>query len=219
MSLLFLDSPYLSKYDICVSGLCDSLVHAFDSLPHVFVRKFQAMQDVRINNLNALEEAASLEGCSCECLLNRIVDQYLGTRRDAAIESAMKERRVFPRKDVLIPARVFILLKDSKEPIQLEGVISNISLTGARIHLHDTEAIKELIEDSENMSVGLDFKIDKDRDKVRFRGETRHLSKKSGSVELGIAFKKSNNESLDALYRFVHCHPKEAAIEDQPDGE
>jgi hypothetical protein len=177
------------------------------------------MQDVSINNWNALEEAASLEGCSCECLLNKIVDQYLGAQREAAMESAMKERRVFPRKNVLIPARVFILLKDSEEPIQLEGVISNISLTGARIHLHDTEAIEELIEDSESMAVGLDFKIDKARDKVRFRGETRHLSKKSGSVELGIAFKKSNNESLDALYRFVHCHSKDAEIQDQPDSQ
>jgi hypothetical protein len=177
------------------------------------------MQDLRINNWSALEEAALLEGCSCACLLNRIVDQYLEARSVAAMEATMKERRTFPRRDVLIPAKVFIMLKDREESIQLEGVISNISLTGARIHLHDAETFEELIEDSEDIAVGLDFKINRERDKLQFRGETRHLSKKSGTVEVGIAFRKSNNESLDALYRYIHSDPQEDETQGRTDSQ
>jgi len=174
------------------------------------------MQDMRINNWNALEDAALLEGCSCEGLLNRIVDQYLEARRRAAMEATMSERRTFPRRNVLIPADVFIILKDREEAIQLEGVISNISLTGARIHLHDDETLKGLLEDHDEIPVGLDFKIDRQSDKLQFRGETRHFTSKSDTVEIGIVFRKSNNESLDALYRYIHSDPKDDEDERQP---
>jgi hypothetical protein len=167
------------------------------------------MQDIRINNWKALEEAALLEGCSCEVLLNRIIDQHLEARKGAAMEAAMKERRAFARKNVLIPANVFIVLKDREESIQLEGVISNISLTGARIQLHDDETLKRLLENSEDIPVGVDFKINRRREKLQFRGETRHFSNKRGTVEIGIAFRKSNSESLDALYRYIHSDLKE----------
>jgi hypothetical protein len=177
------------------------------------------MEDVRINNWNALEEAALREGCSCESLLNRIIDQYLEGRKSAVLEATMKERRVFSRKNVLIPANVFIILKDREEAIQLLGVISDISLTGARIHLHDDETLKKLLEECGDIPVGLDFKIDMQGDKLQFRGETRHFRSKDDTVEIGIAFRKSNNESLDALYRYIHSNPKKDENRDQPNSQ
>jgi hypothetical protein len=166
------------------------------------------MQDLKISNLKALEDAALQEGCSCEDLLNRIIDQYLEARKGAAMEATMKERRAFPRRNVLIPANVCMIFEDREEAVRLEGVISNISLTGARIHLHDEKTLLELFDDSEDIPVGLDFKIDRQRDKLQFRGETRHFSNESGIIEIGIAFRKSNNQSLDALYRYIHSDPK-----------
>jgi hypothetical protein len=145
----------------------------------------------------AMELAAKRDRRSIASLLEKIVADYLA-KEGIDWEIIQKDRRVYPRKDVSLPARLRIQ-KSPKGYYETEALVQNMSLGGAYVtyingHTYPLAPASR---------VNLVMRIPRSVAPLDLDCRVVHISKNGGKIGVGIQYGLIAKENLAIIDRFL----------------
>jgi len=148
----------------------------------------------------ALNEAAKKDCRSVSSMLDKIITDYLIKRGFLEEPGAFKERRMYPRKSVAIPAKA--TTKTGMESESFQSIVLDISMGGVKVlYPKGTEIKFTSKEDLPHFQ--LSFEPPFVDEEIGFNCGTCHMMNTGGGSLVGAAFINPEGTSLQKLSKYI----------------
>ncbi|HAA05683.1 MAG TPA: hypothetical protein DCE18_20280 [Syntrophobacteraceae bacterium] len=157
------------------------------------MRMSSTMRDV-------LKIAAEKDHRSVTSLLHKIIADYLAEAGLPLTANTAADRRRFPRKRVVLPARTYLTTEKATETAS--GLVLDLSMGG--VLLAYPKGSKLNITSIRGVpGFELSFQLPESRDKLSFNCSTRHMYDLENEIQVGAAFDDADENQLQTLRSYL----------------